>query len=115
MQAERLAFNAIGNIFYIRYFRLHPDCASGRCTGAPLRRLKKFAAHFFNSDFVGTRRKDAPYAGTDRIRNFFINEVFTHTKPALFLINLIFNIRRTIFNAHHKTKTVIQFLYHSME
>jgi hypothetical protein len=36
-----------------------------RCIiGAAFASLKKYASHFFNSDFVGTEPKEAPYETT---------------------------------------------------
>ena len=36
------------------------------CNDAAFASLKKYAAHFFNSDFVGTEPKEASYARTDK-------------------------------------------------
>ena len=46
--------------------------AAGRlrnCTAAAFASFKKYAAHFLNSDCVGTEPKDAAYAVTDKFRN----------------------------------------------
>jgi hypothetical protein len=32
------------------------------CTAAAFSSLKKYAAHFFNPDFIGTEEKEAAYA-----------------------------------------------------
>jgi hypothetical protein len=43
--------------------------AAGRlrtCTGAAFASFNKYAAHFLNSDYVGTVPKEAPYTGTDK-------------------------------------------------
>ncbi|MEO6670732.1 MAG: hypothetical protein ABIN36_14720, partial [Ferruginibacter sp.] len=57
-------------------------------TGAAFRRLKKYAAHFFNCDYVATRRKDAPYAGTDRIRTLLHSKLKADFSLRLFYLIL---------------------------
>jgi len=47
------------------------------CTAAAFSSLKKYAAHFFNPDFVGTEPKEAAYAAAGvNSKKYLLNHLF---------------------------------------